>query len=157
MTKPKPSPRPLSIKVITIDYLYRFVFQIFTLPISKAVFGFVLSGTPTLCANIFLSLLYLYFSLALWRLNDRTRRFAIGYECYNILNGWAALANPSQRFAIEKVWNQQGLTLSSTTASTFVFVFLAVTIPIIPCVIIWFLIKRKAAFVKPTTPAQASI
>ena len=170
MTNPPPASRPLSIKIISIIYLVMpiayflsvllHLFPTFPSP-RVTVFGFLsLSGASALCAGILQALVYLYLSVGLWGLQNNIRRLAIGYECYHLLNAWMgaglAFVIPSLRDAFTQSLEQKGITNPSSTEVVLDSLLALVVVSIFSGTILWFLFKRKSAFVKPTTPTQAS-
>ena len=91
----------------------------------------VLSGVPNLCATIFLGFLFLYLAFGLWRLQEKARRLAIGYEGYLLLNVWLTIANPSVRAPAEKLLIRLGVEIPPAILP-FAFVASGVAVSSIP-------------------------
>ena len=110
------------------------------------ILGFsVAPGGGDLALRLILLLLELYVVIGLWRLWESARRFTIGYLCYGFINLTISdLTGQS--------FSAQGLQDSNPMWWILTY---TITLPlfILP---IWFLIKRKSAFVKSTTLTQAS-
>ena len=158
MTKP-PSPRPLSIKVIAIWYMLVSLPAFFFLQTSNSFFGLLLTGTSVIPYNLCMALLYLVAGIGLWKLWEPARRTAIYLQCYYALNIWLAYANPSYRdFMAQNIIARSPNIPQSSIVSflPFFIAFAGLLKTARTGIVLWFLIKRKSAFVKATTPTQAS-
>ena len=103
---------------------------------------------PYVCINLVMGIASLYLVVGLWRLWETARRFAIAYQCLYPLNMWTALILPSIRG-----WK---LSPIPEVADPAVGIGLAIGQTVVAGLAIWFLIKRKSAFVKPPTATQTS-
>ena len=98
------------------------------------------------------ALLMLSLAFGLWRLSGFALRIAIGWQCYVVVAFLVSLMSPT-------VWRMIALTEPRASSQALYLVALAASVVakvVWGAVIIWFLIKRKSAFVKPATPPQAS-
>lgn len=129
MTK-TPSPRPLSIKVIAALFAAAAISFLFSLQAPALFFGTFILGPTALVNNIVMVLLEAYLAINLWKLHERARRIAIGVDCYWALN---------TVLAVIKYW-----TVADSAFMGYCIVQLAIIAPAL-----WFLIKRKSAFVRP--------
>jgi hypothetical protein len=165
MTK-SPLPRPLSVKVIATTYLFSalgllivplIVEQLFDMSHDVLVLGFRISGSMATAYSLVIPALYLFLSIGLWCLLKIARRIAIGFELYGLLNQWMISLSPSSRSYFMDQLSQQLAPGSSVGLGALeIPVFLISNLPstVLAGIIIWCLIKRKAAFVKPAaTPA----
>ena len=158
MTKP-PSPRPLSIKVISGVYLFGSVAAFLSLHHTASLFGLVISGRTAFLQNRILALLLLGLAIGLWRLHETARRISILYECYNLLETWVLMPlffNPQSSSSVIRDFIVKDLPQGASgnpTSMRLVLMIGAVcgfAMCIITPTIIWFLVKRKSAFVKVT-------
>ena len=146
MTKP-PSPRPLGIKLIVFLYY-------FTTATCLASLG------NDFLFNLFEGLMFLVLGFGLWHLGELSRRVTIGFELFNIAHtifAWLECLNPSQA-SIEFFRQSLSIKSSADLAPMLkIYLVLLTSLIFMKCLIIWFLIKRKSAFVKPTAPTQTSV
>ncbi len=158
MTKP-PSRTPLSIKIISTLYLWGSLAELRGLSHSAIVFGFIVSGTPAFSKHLLSALLLLGLAIGLWRLHEATRRISIFYECYNLLETWILMPllvskGSSSTFLLKDIIAKDMPRLARNPAAEKLIIILSAVfgfaMSIITLVIIWFLIKRKSAFVKST-------
>lgn len=155
MTKP-PSPRPLSVKVLSIGYFVGAVAGVGRV-ISVIqygdifIFGFLLPPNLLRLHDLPLILLGFYLGIGLWRLKEMARRIAIGYTCFGLLDRIVAVANLSYEHMVMKESLPQGL--YSFVVTGMFFGSYAAEVAILG-IILYFLIKRKSAFVKPSAPPQ---
>lgn len=144
MTKPS-SLRPLSVKVIVWWYLLSVLLKIPNLQGEIAVFNVHLSGSATIFFGVFLMVLFAWLAFGLWHLQELARRVAIGFESYELLNLALSFTHPVTRaLAIDFIRQQQSPEAIGEICALFGRIVIAIAV-------IWFLIKRKTAFVKPTT------
>ena len=150
MTKP-PSPRPLSIKVIAILYAFSILAQLKLLEDPQKFFFFFsyIHGLPAQLYFLVRIFVFLFLAIGLWRLNNTARLIAIWHCSYESLNSISSVLIPIGYGILT------GKRVDATGWGFF----------IIPMRVAWagfyglilrFLITRKSAFVKPTTPTQAS-
>ena len=143
-----PSPRPLSIKVITTVWLLEgitgllvlgYAFLIAGIPVGiNYVFGVKVAGDFVFVYNIVLSLLVLYLAFGLWRLQNTTRLLGVVWQSYMALNSLLSLR--------AKVLEEAE---RATMAASLTPVVLGTIVAfVLHCLVIWFLITRKAAFGK---------
>ncbi len=130
-TKP-PSPRPLSIKLLSVLYITGAPVGLLTgiLTNQGIFFGVLTSGWPGVLINFCIAGLSLYLGLGLWRLRETARKITIWFQIYNLVNIWIYLL-----FVLAKLKTappSAGPTLASPTLMT---VF-----------IIWLLRKHKPVF-----------
>ena len=151
MTKP-PSPRPLSIKVITSWYLLLILTKIAIWQDWQgdiAIFNFYFSGYLAILVNVSLIVLWAWIVIGLWGLWDIARRVAIGFGVYELINIIAAFVHPVTRLLAIAHIRGQNLAAPNEVSPEMVGNILALLVRIISAgVMIWFLIKRKSAFVK---------
>ena len=161
MTKP-PSPRPLSVKVIAILLLASGVggliaktVQILAILVQEkpyteieSVFGILISGWPAAFVSLLVFLVTLVLGIGLWHRKELVRRVAIGWYAYCIFNSFLELFSPAIR-----AFYLQNLDIS---VATFRIVVSLAILTILRLIVIWFLIKRKSAFVKPMISSPAS-
>ncbi len=154
MTKP-PSPRPLSIKIIALIYVFGALGEFGALKSDSILLGFLVSGTIALVWHLVLGVLLVILAIGLWRLLEPVRRAAIGYELYNLLS-FASMGIFNRESTIETQIQELFSQLGATTAGEKTLVMVAFGIGgtlmfLITVGILWFLVKRKSAFVKPAT------
>ena len=167
MTKSR-LPQPLSIKVISAIYLIGSVATFQGLPHATIVLGFPVSGIFAFLKHLAWAVLLLGLAIGLWRLHETARRVAILYECYNFTELWlltwlvSLMTGSSSTSTVVKDFIAKDLPPaigSSPDAERLVVILGAIfgfmMIPI-TLAIIWFLVKRKSAFVKFPSPSQPS-
>ncbi len=148
MNKP-PSLRPLSIKVIVAWEMLTGLAMGLALIGGRQpviIFGFRTVGWTAVASGLLLLALQFYVAVGLWRLSELARRIAIGYFTYGFVNltishltGQSTSGSSLRQEGAGPIW--WCLTLALTGV--------ACGLPI------WFLIKRKAVFGKPTISPQA--
>lgn len=162
MTKP-PSPRPLSIKIIIVYFTVITATGTLGLllwiiapdgirsitPANVPHLGFALSiDTARLFSCIFIPL-HGYAVFGLWKLRAQARQLAIGLTIYALMNAILCTLSPITRELTTATYQSAG------TPPLVVWFLNARLLSISSSiVIIWFLIKRKSAFVKPAPPVQ---
>ena len=113
------------------------------------VFGIVVSGVAAASCDLLIATVELWLGVGLWRLYELARRVAIGLACYTmVLVLLDFLNHDSQRSADLAKLSPGAAHMISLGAMIF-----RVTIMIFMSIEIWFLIKRKSAFVKPVQSA----
>lgn len=155
----RPSPRPLSIKVLAVYYLYAsvaFTVTMLTAPASAVLCGRYVSGALAVLHNSVVPIVWLLLGLGLWRLVEVARRVAMGWEAYLLLNALVTFLIPASRtIAIEKVIEQTSQAeLDRSTATVTMLGVMAVT-ALLTAVRLWFLVKRRAAFMRLLPPVEA--
>ena len=152
MTKP-PSPRPLSIKVISTFLIGWGIYSFIRYPYYAEVVH--ISDTQREWVTLFqvgsLSLLLISLGLGLWHLREFARRAAIGFACMVALYRFAETFSPETRTMLAEMARR--MEVNDASIITIVLVFYPLFTLLIWGPIIWFLIKRKSAFVKPTAPS----
>ena len=149
MTKP-PSPRPLSIKVIAIIYGLTALFQLSDVGSDVAVVGIFLSGGSAVLMNILYSVLQLWLRFGVWKLWDIARRIAIGWQLYGLVfQVWWLSSEHMQKLVADMrdIWRPAGIE-PSVVQAIYTATFSVGIVIVFGLIVIWFLIKRKSAFVK---------
>ena len=151
MTKP-PSPRPLSIKIIAawlvVSSLCRLLLQLFG-PVSASEWWFLsIRGLPAFVMSVFWNALAVSLGIGLWRLWNWARKATIGFIAFNLVTATAFRFSQTYQEALMKHAGSNdpwlvpvGMVLAA-----------AIQFPMVGLVV-WFLIKRKAAFVKSSLSA----
>ena len=156
MTKP-PSPQPLSIKVIAITYVVSGFWHILSL-ISivmgggTTVAGFLVYGWLAFFYNLIVAVMVpLSLGFGLWRLEERIRRIAAWWQGFTILYSLCARLNSEARIKfIEEIAHARGVEPAAIAPILTAMWFLGLSIGVgLSGLVLWFLIKRKSAFVKP--------
>lgn len=146
-----PSPRPLSIKLISLLFgiwAVQFIVKIAqTDPDTHhhVLFSVGVSGGLGLGVQVVYVLLYCYLAYGLWRVSDTARRVGIGYCVFDLVNLFSSWLIMFLRFGGNVVGPIFGSAWLLDTAMTVRHVM-----------IIWFLFTRKSAFVTPRIPAPTS-
>ena len=141
---------PLSIKLVTIHYCLKAISVLTHPPFRHVVLGFLITGPVAAFTNICFFLLWFYLSFGLGRLWEMARRMAIGYECYSLLDLFFYRFSPSFQFLITERASRSRLDYSTVMLIGHIGLFIY---GVLTCLIIWFLVKRKSAFVKPVQSA----
>ena len=143
MTKP-PSPRPLSIKVIASIYLLGVLAGLTSRRKKHLVFGILVEGHDLMIYHLIVSLLLLFLGTGLWQLRERARREAMIFQGLALIDTslnyfsnvgrilqWATQNSADPSFALVRLslGGLRNLALHG--------------------LMLWFLMKRKSAFVKP--------
>ena len=144
-----PSPRPLSIKIIAITYIVGSLASIFSPQSPVVFFGIYTSGWLALCQNLLYGLVGFYVGFGLWRLREIARRVSIGWTLWGLPNMVLALVIPSTRVKLAEEMGSQGVFDPSATILIAIVSYIGMSILL--GIQLWFLIKRKQAFVKPAT------
>jgi len=144
MTKP-PSPRPLSIKVISGYFLLLCILEI-PLDIgdlyTASPLVFDIHGLAALTINAFEVIILLYLGFSIWYLSNAARLIAICYSVYMALDSLIFFSKTYIRIPFMDP-------SPSSTLAGFVVLLITAFYLIMSVACIWFLIKRKSAFVKP--------
>ena len=107
--------------------------------------------------HLFLAFLLLGLAIGLWRLHEMARRISILCECYNLLETWILMPlffNPHSASSVIGDFIAKDLPQGASRNSTIIKLVLMIAtifgfvMSIITPIIIWFLVKRKSAFVK---------
>ena len=124
-----PSPRPLSVKVIIGWYVFMFILDLSTMVEGLAPLSALgVRGFASTLFGVFTLVLGCYLIVGVWRLWELARKVAIGYACFLLLAKGAIIAVAGGHVAYI------GAVAVGCAAQIF---------------ILWFLVKRKSAFVKP--------
>jgi len=150
----KISKRPASITVISVSLFFSAIgavlFAVLGWP--NVFFGLVLSGWAALAMNVVLGVFSLYVGLGLFRLKELSRKLAIGYVVYMMINflpfllpGFEArVATLFERFPPDIVGK------STTAMSTGALWFSYFQGLMMFAIALWLLVTRKKAFTTPT-------
>jgi hypothetical protein len=154
MPKP-PSLRPLSIKVIATSYGVSAISALYFL-----LTGIYASQPFTSFHALLVAMLMLGLAFGLWQLSQLARRIAIGWQCYVLVTFLVSIINPTVwRTFTEPRTSEVALGIDPATSRALSLAALAgrfITTVVWGAVVIFFLTKRKSAFVKPTTSTQTS-
>lgn len=151
MTEPS-SPRPLSIKVIAawmvVSSLYRFLLQFFG-PVSVSEWWFLsIRGLPAFVMSLLWNALAVSLGIGLWRLWNSARKITIGFIVFNLVSATAFRFSQTYQEALMKHAGSYNPLLIPAA----LLLAAAIQFPVVGLAV-WFLIKRKAAFVKPSLSA----
>lgn len=152
MTKP-PSPRPLSIKLIAVRYFFMTLRGVAYIRPHAAILIFSVHGSPAYLWRLVEVSLLCYLSIGIWRLRPMARRMGMLVEAYYVLQ--LLLMNSVMSVKSRLVENLMQDAMSPQTAST-ALLSQSAAYAVASGLVIWFLIKRKAAFGKraATTPTR---
>ena len=147
------SPRPLSIKVLAIEHFISVPATILLLVLFKdagVIFGVTIHGWVTVLFTLCYAGLALYLGFGLWKLQERARKIAIWYWVYALVNIWLYTFNPATQIEVTKVVRGVLGTPSTGQLDTSPLRTLpnAIGVTITSILSIWFLIKRKSAFIQ---------
>ena len=136
---------PLSVKVIALWYFVASFLTFRTRSSDALVLGYYVSGRWAAIHNLILLVFLLALGIGLWLRRNLTRKVAIGYEGYLLLNELLALVIPSSRAYRIALINQVGVEPPLT--AEWVLTLTAVPEVLFASFIIWFLVTRKSAFI----------
>ena len=152
-THAKPPSMPLSIRLILIFYGFRLATLILSSSAGKledSLFGFDLPSLAAVSYTVFLLILLTYVLMGLMYLRETVRRVVIGFECFQLLDLF--FTYPVLRTMLIEGAKRTGS--EHLGSEMFILTVLFVVNVVLSGLIIWFLIKRKQAFIKPSAPPQ---
>jgi hypothetical protein len=156
---PGPPPaRPLSVSVIAWVLVFGGVacFVYTWLPFPAMLFSFMITGWSAKAAYLLLSLLQLWLGAGLLRLRPLSRVLTIGFFAFGALNGLSFALLPGSAARMMQAMANPPASMRQPTPADFPLplVPIAVTMVITCGVPIWFLVRRRNAFVKAPPAAQ---
>jgi len=151
MTK-APSPRPLSIKIIAawlvVPSLCRSILQFFG-PVSAHEWWFLsIRGLPAFAMSLLWNAVAIVLGTGLWHLRDSARKVTIGFIVFNLVS--ITVFRFSQTY--QEAFMKHAGSNDPWLVPVGMVLAAAIQFPMVGLVV-WFLIKRKAAFVKSSLSA----
>ena len=154
LTEKLPSSSPWSTKVIALLFFVSTIDFLRNLQSDTIVFGLYITGAWAFVTHIAMVVVHGTIAIGLWNLKEWARRIAIVFDFYWILNTIFAIINRSTW--IQSIALISGFYPDIPQSEYAVLLMIHYGLQVGTCILaIWFLIKRRSAFVKPAAASSA--